>query len=93
MRTRIAADDPGTVLGVWAHPDDEAYVAFTGLAVDRKVAAVRADATQTAGRLVDEVGEEDFRRWWSTEAFVASEPGSGSEAGVSRAVAASGGAR
>ncbi len=52
-----------------------------------------AYVSQTAS-LVDELGEEDLRRWWSTEAFVAAEPGlSETEAGVSRAVAASGGAR
>jgi LmbE family N-acetylglucosaminyl deacetylase len=69
------------------------YVALTGAALDRKVAAVRAHVSQTAG-LVAELGEEGFRRWWSTEAFVEAEPGlSETEAGVSSAVAASGGAR
>jgi len=48
------------------------YAALTGAALDRKAAAVRAHLSQTAG-LVDEVGEDTFRRWWSTEAFVAAE--------------------
>jgi hypothetical protein len=69
------------------------HVALTGAALDRKVAAVRAHVSQTT-ELVDDVGEEDFRRWWSTEAFVAAGPGpSESRAGVSSAVAAPGGAR
>jgi LmbE family N-acetylglucosaminyl deacetylase len=69
------------------------HVALTRAALDRKVAALRAHAPQTAG-LVDVVGEEDFRRWWSTEAFVAAELRlSESGAGASRAVAVSGGAR
>jgi len=68
------------------------HLALTGAALDRKIAALRSHVSQTTG-LVDEVGEEDFRRWWSTEAFVAAEPGpSESEAGVS-SVVASGGAR
>ncbi len=88
-------------IGLWMSgrgpvtPDHElaAHVALTGAALDRKVAAVRAHVSQTAG-LVDELGEEDFRGWWSTEAFVAADPGPPeSEAGVSPAVAASGGAR
>ncbi len=67
------------------------HLALTGAGLDRKVAALRAHVSQTTG-LVDEVGEEDFRRWWSTEAFVAAGPGP-SESGASPVVAASGGAR
>jgi LmbE family N-acetylglucosaminyl deacetylase len=37
--------------------------------LDRKLAALRAHASQTRP-LVDLVGEETFRAWWSTEAFV-----------------------
>lgn len=36
---------------------------------DRKLAALRAQPSQTAP-LVDHVGEETFRRWWSVESFV-----------------------
>jgi hypothetical protein len=69
------------------------HFALTGAALDRKVAALRAHASQTAG-LVDELGEDDFRRWWSTEAFVAAEPRRPETGiGIPRAVAASGGAR
>jgi hypothetical protein len=62
-------------------PDGElaARVTFTGAELDRKVAAVRAHLSQTAG-LVEELGEEDFRRWWYTEAFVAARPAPSSRA-------------
>ena len=40
--------------------------------LDRKIVALRAQASQTGG-LLAAVGEEQFRRWWSTEAFVAAE--------------------
>lgn len=39
--------------------------------LDRKVAALRAQASQI-GRLYDAVGDEAFRAWWGAEAFVAS---------------------
>jgi LmbE family N-acetylglucosaminyl deacetylase len=39
-------------------------------AVDRKIVALRAQASQTA-RLFATVGEERVRQWWSTETFVA----------------------
>lgn len=42
-------------------------------AQDRKLAALRAHASQTAA-LVHDVGEEVFRRWWACEAFVAAAP-------------------
>lgn len=42
-----------------------------GLA-DRKLAALRAQASQTAG-LIDRLGEERFRTWWSVESFVHAE--------------------
>jgi len=78
---------------VTPHHELAVYVALTGGALDRKVAAVRAHVSQTAG-LVDELGEERFRRWWSTEAFVAAEPAlPGTEVRVSRALAASESAR
>ena len=65
-------------IGLWMSgrgpvtPDGElaVRVTFTGAELDRKVAAVRAHVSQTAG-LVEELGEDDFRQWWSTESFVA----------------------
>ena len=39
-------------------------------AVDRKIVALKAQASQTAG-LFAALGEERVRRWWSTETFVA----------------------
>lgn len=53
-------------------PDAELalLIGLTGTALDRKVAALRAHGSQIAG-LVDALGDETFRRWWSTEAFVA----------------------
>jgi LmbE family N-acetylglucosaminyl deacetylase len=40
--------------------------------LDRKIVALRAQASQTGG-LLAAVGEETFRRWWSAEAFVSAE--------------------
>ncbi len=37
--------------------------------LDRKLVALRAQASQTAG-LLAEVGEDAYRRWWAEEAFV-----------------------
>jgi LmbE family N-acetylglucosaminyl deacetylase len=69
------------------------HVVLTGAALDRKVAALRAHVSQTAG-LVDVVGEEEFRQWWATEAFVAAAPRlSQSGAGATPAMAASEGPR
>src|SRR5205814_4538688 len=39
-------------------------------AVDRKIVALRAQASQTAA-LFAALGEERVRQWWSTETFVA----------------------
>lgn len=39
---------------------------------DRKLAALRAQASQTAG-LIERLGEERFRTWWSVESFVHAE--------------------
>jgi LmbE family N-acetylglucosaminyl deacetylase len=68
-------------IGLWMSghgpvtPDAQLAVraTFTGVDLDRKVASVRAHASQTAG-LVEELGEDDFRQWWSTEAFVPAVP-------------------
>jgi LmbE family N-acetylglucosaminyl deacetylase len=48
------------------------HLVLTGTALDRKIAALRAHVSQTTV-LVDEVGEADFRRWWSAESFVAAD--------------------
>ena len=55
-------------------PDDElsATVRLTGEDLRRKVDALRAQASQTAG-LVDLVGEEAYAQWWSTEWFRAAD--------------------
>lgn len=42
---------------------------LAGETLDRKVVALRAQASQTNG-LVQAVGVEEFGRWWSTESFV-----------------------
>jgi len=68
-------------LGIWMSsdrpvtPDDDlaVHLALTGTYLDRKIAALRAHVSQTTG-LVTEVGPDVFRRWWSTEAFVAAVP-------------------
>ncbi|MCE3553870.1 PIG-L family deacetylase [Pseudonocardia sp. RS11V-5] len=49
-----------------------AELRLTPAEVDRKIVALRAQASQTGG-LIAAVGEERFRQWWSTEAFVAAE--------------------
>jgi LmbE family N-acetylglucosaminyl deacetylase len=46
--------------------------------LDRKFSAIRAHATQSAA-LVHRLGEDEYRRWWSTESYVevgASDPAS-----------------
>jgi LmbE family N-acetylglucosaminyl deacetylase len=64
--------------GLWAAIDqppcievaDLAYtVELVGRARDQKLAALAAQRTQTAG-LLDAVGPETYRRWWSREFFV-----------------------
>jgi len=44
-------------------------VSATGATSDRKVAALKAHASQT-GALRRHVGEATFRDWWATETFV-----------------------
>jgi hypothetical protein len=44
-----------------------------GARLDRKVAAMLAQHSQTA-RLVDAVGPAAFRRWWAEEAFLRTPP-------------------
>jgi LmbE family N-acetylglucosaminyl deacetylase len=68
-------------LGIWMSGDRPVtpsedlavHLVLTGTNLDRKIAAMRAHVSQTAG-LLAEVGPEAFRRWWSTESFVAAEP-------------------
>ncbi|MFD2090982.1 PIG-L deacetylase family protein [Blastococcus deserti] len=45
----------------------------SGPLLDRKYASLRAHTSQTAG-LIARVGEQRYRQWWSTEAFVAAPP-------------------
>jgi LmbE family N-acetylglucosaminyl deacetylase len=49
-----------------------AEVRCTGSLLDRKYLALRAHASQTRP-LEDLMGTEQFRRWWATESFVASD--------------------
>ena len=55
--------DLGTILGVWAHPDDEAYLS----------AGLMADAVRRGNRVVcvtatrGEAGSQDPDRWRSEE--------------------------
>jgi hypothetical protein len=65
-------------VGIWTYgeppvtPEAELAVhhVMNGAELDRKISALRAHVSQTAG-LVDAVGEADFHRWWSAESFVA----------------------
>jgi LmbE family N-acetylglucosaminyl deacetylase len=65
-------------VGIWmsgsgpstAESDLAVSVHLTGSALDRKVVALRAHASQTTP-LVEAVGLDDFGRWWSAESFVA----------------------
>lgn len=52
-------------------PDDEVALALTlsGDVLDRKVAALRAHASQTA-KMFETLGADAFRAWWSTETFL-----------------------
>jgi len=65
-------------LGIWmsgtgpstSESDLAIQVRLSGEALDRKVVALRAHASQTDS-LVQAVGLDEFGRWWSTESFVA----------------------
>jgi LmbE family N-acetylglucosaminyl deacetylase len=70
--------DVCTEHGVWmdggppepVDPDDLVHVTTcTGALLDRKYAALVAHTSQTAA-LIAGVGEQRYRDWWSTEAFV-----------------------
>ncbi len=67
-----------TEQGVWmdggppepVDPQDLVHVhVCTGPLLERKFAALAAHTSQTAG-LIARVGEQRYREWWSTEAFV-----------------------
>jgi LmbE family N-acetylglucosaminyl deacetylase len=64
-------------LGLWSGIDRPPCTADPGLVVeledehlDQKAAALRAHASQTRP-LVERLGDDVFRAWWATEAFVA----------------------
>jgi LmbE family N-acetylglucosaminyl deacetylase len=59
MSRVIAADQLGTVLGVWAHPDDEAYLSAALMALARHAGQRVVVVTATAG----ERGTDDPVRW------------------------------
>jgi hypothetical protein len=44
------------------------HLPLDGHLLDRKMAALRAQASQTAP-LIEAVGETTYRTWWSSEAF------------------------
>jgi LmbE family N-acetylglucosaminyl deacetylase len=71
-----------TEQGVWMdggppEPVDPADVVHvqtcSGALLDRKYASLAAHTSQTA-ELIERVGEQQYRQWWSTEAFVAAPP-------------------
>lgn len=45
------------------------HLELHGDPLDRKVTAIRAHASQSAA-LAHELGEDEFRRWWSTESYI-----------------------
>jgi LmbE family N-acetylglucosaminyl deacetylase len=55
----LRVEDLGTVLGVWAHPDDEAYLSAGLMAAVRDAGQPVAVATATYG----ELGSPDPQRW------------------------------
>jgi LmbE family N-acetylglucosaminyl deacetylase len=71
--------DVNDATGIWSEQDeppctevaDLAHrVELEGAALDQKLDALRAHASQTAP-LLTAVGPRTYRRWWATEAFVA----------------------
>jgi LmbE family N-acetylglucosaminyl deacetylase len=59
VRTPEDAEQLGTVLGVWAHPDDEAYLSSGLMALARRAGSHVACVTATRG----EHGTDDPERW------------------------------
>lgn len=56
-----------------AEVEPDVHLRLDGERLDRKIAAMLAQDSQTR-RLVDGVGAATFRRWWAEEAFVREEP-------------------
>ena len=56
---RVAAPDTGTLLGIWAHPDDEAYLSAGLMAAARHAGHRVVAVTATCG----EHGTDDPDRW------------------------------
>ncbi len=56
-----------------AEVEPDLLLRLRGERLDRKVAALRAQDSQTR-RLVDGVGLDVFRRWWADEAFLLEQP-------------------
>ena len=57
--TRLSIPELGTILGVWAHPDDEAYLSAGVMAVARDAGQRVVVATATRG----EAGTSDPQQW------------------------------
>jgi LmbE family N-acetylglucosaminyl deacetylase len=60
--TRLEVSDLGTVLGVWAHPDDEAYLSAGLMATARDSGQRVVVATATPGEAADPAGDGVLRR-------------------------------
>ena len=60
-------DDPA------AEVDPDLHLRLVGEHLERKMAAMRAQDSQTR-RLVEGVGLPTFRRWWGEEAFLRTTP-------------------
>lgn len=80
--TRTFADineEFGVFMAAPVEVEPDLVVRLDGELLDRKVAALQAQDSQTR-RLVDGVGMPTFRRWWSQEAFLVLEPDAAQEA-------------
>ena len=62
MQKRLTVPELGTVLGIWAHPDDEAYLSAGLMALARDAGSRVAVATATEGELGDAEGSGERRR-------------------------------
>ena len=63
-------DELGTILGVWAHPDDETYLSagIMARAVRSKLAALRAHESQIEG-LIGAFGADGLRAAFAEEPY------------------------
>jgi LmbE family N-acetylglucosaminyl deacetylase len=68
VHERFAVFDPG-LPGVSPEADLALHLSLGGELLDRKVAALRAQASQTAG-LITAMGEDLFREWCAEESFL-----------------------